>query len=475
MDASDSPMETGQTLISLDTPVVIPANEKPRLVLKACYIAEIDPQACGPLVEVLGEALPLGTLQHAKRVYRRPGSQNTLDILICPAIDNHEKTVEIERVVSGESTKRHRDDEEAKSVGTEILSTQKNEKDAAESPEQKTTRIYIPIKDIPNPAQTILRNSNLETVYITGVPFHAPRTKEDRDRWSKYWPVSLRAPDKHMLRDSIHLSQKEIESMKQHMMKVWDLSQVNCLDEKGKERVRNACVIVDPSSNKVIAHGVDETHAHPLHHAVMVAIENVADWQRKTFYNTEKEKNHVQDSKKIENGVSTTSGVDDRVCDSIQWNQGTIEVSQDSTNCVENSAVQDSHRKFPSNTQQNNVANISNHSSAKRAMHERPYVDLSLNSSEKQLSKRCRQSKKATSQSLTEIPYLCTGYDCYVLHEPCWMCAMALVHSRLRRVIFSISDKRSGGLGGSGHRLHSQRNLNHHYSVFQIPIIEQGD
>ena len=25
-------------------------------------------------------------------------------------------------------------------------------------------------------------------------------------------------------------------------------------------------------------------------------------------------------------------------------------------------------------------------------------------------------------------PYLCTGYECYVLREPCTMCAMALVH-----------------------------------------------
>ena len=28
----------------------------------------------------------------------------------------------------------------------------------------------------------------------------------------------------------------------------------------------------------------------------------------------------------------------------------------------------------------------------------------------------------------TPAPYLCTGYECYVLREPCTMCAMALVH-----------------------------------------------
>lgn len=38
--------------------------------------------------------------------------------------------------------------------------------------------------------------------------------------------------------------------------------------------------------------------------------------------------------------------------------------------------------------------------------------------------------------------------DLYVTKEPCVMCAGALVHVRIRRVIFGCADPRSGGVGG---------------------------
>lgn len=50
------------------------------------------------------------------------------------------------------------------------------------------------------------------------------------------------------------------------------------------------------------------------------------------------------------------------------------------------------------------------------------------------------------------------------LQEPCAMCAMALVHSRVRRVVYSVRDPSGGALGGRL-RLHRYRSLNHHYQV----------
>ncbi|KXJ82656.1 hypothetical protein RP20_CCG012461 [Aedes albopictus] len=63
-------------------------------------------------------------------------------------------------------------------------------------------------------------------------------------------------------------------------------------------------------------------------------------------------------------------------------------------------------------------------------------------------------------------PYLCTGYDVYLTHEPCIMCAMALTHSRVRRVFYH-SNTAKGGLG-SITKVHCAKGLNHHYEVFQI-------
>ncbi|KAJ7294668.1 hypothetical protein O6H91_Y242000 [Diphasiastrum complanatum] len=68
-------------------------------------------------------------------------------------------------------------------------------------------------------------------------------------------------------------------------------------------------------------------------------------------------------------------------------------------------------------------------------------------------------------------PYLCTGFDVYVTREPCAMCAMALVHQRVRRVFYGIKNPKYGALG-SRYKLHSQQGLNHHYTVIQVALSE---
>ena len=62
--------------------------------------------------------------------------------------------------------------------------------------------------------------------------------------------------------------------------------------------------------------------------------------------------------------------------------------------------------------------------------------------------------------------YLCTGFDVFLTHEPCAMCAMALLHSRVRRVFWDVPDPARGSLG-SVIRLHALPNVNHRYRVFR--------
>ena len=61
------------------------------------------------------------------------------------------------------------------------------------------------------------------------------------------------------------------------------------------------------------------------------------------------------------------------------------------------------------------------------------------------------------------------SYDLFTTNEPSIFEAMALVHARIRRVIFGFSNKFDGGLGGTGldHAIHSLPGTNHHYRAFQ--------
>nr|CCA14498.1 hypothetical protein SELMODRAFT_438667 [Albugo laibachii Nc14] len=70
--------------------------------------------------------------------------------------------------------------------------------------------------------------------------------------------------------------------------------------------------------------------------------------------------------------------------------------------------------------------------------------------------------------------YLCTSYDVYLDVEPCVMCAMALIHSRVRRVFFHERNHSHGALGGSGIFLQSIKSLNHHYRVFHAVKSSDG-
>ena len=57
-----------------------------------------------------------------------------------------------------------------------------------------------------------------------------------------------------------------------------------------------------------------------------------------------------------------------------------------------------------------------------------------------------------------------TDCDLYVTKEPCVMCAGALVHVRIRRVIFGCVDPRSGAAGSLMNLLQHPA-LNHHCEI----------
>lgn len=68
--------------------------------------------------------------------------------------------------------------------------------------------------------------------------------------------------------------------------------------------------------------------------------------------------------------------------------------------------------------------------------------------------------------------YRLPGCDLYVTLEPCAMCAGAMIHARLSRVIFGAPDPKTGACG-SIIDLFAQENLNHHTEVVGGVLAQQ--
>ncbi len=60
--------------------------------------------------------------------------------------------------------------------------------------------------------------------------------------------------------------------------------------------------------------------------------------------------------------------------------------------------------------------------------------------------------------------YRLVGCDLYVTLEPCAMCAGAIMHARIRRVVFGARDPKTGACG-SVVDLFAEQRLNHHTEV----------
>jgi tRNA(Arg) A34 adenosine deaminase TadA len=66
-----------------------------------------------------------------------------------------------------------------------------------------------------------------------------------------------------------------------------------------------------------------------------------------------------------------------------------------------------------------------------------------------------------------KVPYLLSGCIAILLHEPCTMCAMALLHSRIDAVIYFNRNICAGALGSKCF-LNYTNSLNHHFPVYLV-------
>lgn len=86
------------------------------------------------------------------------------------------------------------------------------------------------------------------------------------------------------------------------------------------------------------------------------------------------------------------------------------------------------------------------------------------------------QSSTTEADANTDTPqeYLCNGAIAVFVREPCIMCSMALLHSRIACVIYAVPNVQSGGLG-SHFSVHCEPALNHHFYAYKGFLAEESN
>jgi tRNA-specific adenosine deaminase 3 len=280
---------------------------------------------------------------------------------------------------------------------------------------------------VPSAAAALLEQHSL-TGRLTLVPGLPPQTRALWEAWSgQYWPCTWRVPEgqAELALAGTSVSSEEQAYFEYHMSAV--------MDAVSGTGACNCARVVNPVGGLVVGQGLDARHVHPLHHAALVALEHASNR------------------------------------DLILWPPGT---SQHNTECSGHEHSLQQHQGSHSGQEGSNEE-----SGAKRArtsqqqQQQEEAADTHCDGMLQGVASRAPSIGKMPEAGSIggDRPYMCTGYDCFLVHEPCIMCAMALVHSRLSRVIYCYKDPQGGALGGQQH-LMAKKSLNHHFKVYHLPL-----
>ncbi|WKA11809.1 hypothetical protein VitviT2T_029271 [Vitis vinifera] len=378
----------------------------------------IDPKLANTLVRRLNQIAPLENFRHVKRIQKKhmQGGKTQLAIILCLASENEN-----------------------------------------------------PLDGIPNDVLELINSYQL-SAFITKVCKYAALSKEEWEEQCKLWPTSYHPPT-YNIEGIAGFSEEDSQSVFSFMKSAVKLA------KSDDGQVVNAAVIVDPLVKQIIVSACDEicswhtpmdktsVEASCLEQPDIATSQGVVNGV--VSHETLLSKGPPDEPKQLYTGVSCLypwRWAEHQSHASSYWHP----LRHAAVVAIEYSAARD-RRLFPGLGQIGNQSNQLDHtlSASISSQAKRQKTNLKKVEDVEKLDAHCNGFHSDAAR-----PYLCTGYDIYLVWEPCAMCAMALVHQRIRRIFYAFPNPNAGALG-SVHRLQGEKSLNHHYAVFRVSLPEE--
>ncbi|XP_029172644.1 probable inactive tRNA-specific adenosine deaminase-like protein 3 [Nylanderia fulva] len=259
---------------------------------------------------------------------------------------------------------------------------------------------------------------------VTEVPAKAPRTKSQAREASTIWPVNFH-PDQTIenLLDGSVFDEDRWITIGRIMSMVIEAARLEAIGDK---RCTGAAAVVDPEDGRILAVSAARIDRHPMWHAAMLAVDLVAGL-------------HGGGAWRLSDKDGFT--IEDR------------QVRTEDERSVEKDRLRRIKRKYEEETPRCYPTSLLSS------------LELPAQTPLETTQGRRKDAAKVKEDAEKSGPYLCTGYWAFLLMEPCPMCAMALLHSRVSRIFYGEAN-RSVGVLGTRAILHTVPGLNHRYQVW---------